>query len=110
MSRSAVVANGAAIGYLFLQGLFLFEAVGFSWPQWTLFAAVAVLALAAGLVIGRWWAVLLPLVPSAAAFLPFAPEPYDGPFVEVAALFAIAEGSIVAVGVGVRKRAAKRSA
>lgn len=104
MSRSAVVAAGAAIGYLVFVGLSLFGAIEVpSWSQGTVFAVLALQHLALGLLTGRWWAVLLPPVALAAAFLPFAPKPYEGPYVVLAVLAGIPEVLIVAVGVGVRK-------
>jgi hypothetical protein len=60
-----------------------------------------------GLLVGRWWAVLLPALPAAMPFLPGAPEPYEGPFVELAVAFAAMMGVLVAIGVGARKVAGR---
>jgi hypothetical protein len=102
----AAIAAVASIAYVaFFALVLLFEVEFGGRPDSGLLVLVYFVGLnvGLGLLVGRWWAVLVPALPAAMPFLPFAPEPYEGPYVQLAVGFAAIMGTLVAMGVAVRR-------
>jgi hypothetical protein len=105
MTAHAALAAVAASVYVALFAVLVFGTHLFGGPETDqpVLVYAVLLNVGVGLLVGQWWAVLLPVLPMAMPFLPFAPEQYEGPFVQLQALFAMFMGALVGVGVAARK-------
>lgn len=105
VSAQNVIATLAVITYVAVDALLTF--LDSTSPQRFTLVYYLVVNIGVGVLVGRWWAVLLVGVPMVTPFLPGTPDPAEGPYVAFAAIFGTVFAALVALGVAGRKLAAR---
>lgn len=93
-----------AVSYVALYG---FGATTTGIDRYGLFLYAALLNIAAGLLLGSWRTLFLPVIPAGLIFFPLGADPYEGPYWQLVLYFALANVVTVAVAVRLHKLAAR---